>query len=78
MENLNLQNKTFCRICQKVKKKTKCVRKEDDNEDLLLGPGKYQNNSEYGSDCMLTGLKRHSSYFFSPSTFVKILRKIEL
>jgi hypothetical protein len=35
------KNKTFCRICQKVKKKAKCVRKEDDNEDLLLGPGKY-------------------------------------
>ncbi len=41
MENLNLQNMTFCRKCQKVKKKAKCVRKEDDNEDLLLDPGKY-------------------------------------
>ena len=41
MENLNLQNKTFCRIGQKVKKKAKCVTKEADNDDLLLGPGKY-------------------------------------
>jgi hypothetical protein len=64
------------RICQKVKKKAKCVRKEDDNEDLLLGPGKYQNNSEYNSDCMLTGLKRHSSYFFPQVLLSKFGKKL--